>query len=99
MTAVAKILVVDDEVALLRALSTGLRARGYELSTAQTGVEGLSKIALEDPDVVVLDLGLPDIDGVEVCRRLRQWTEVPVVVLSAHGGESPQGGGARRRGG
>ena len=84
----AKILLIDDEVALLRALGTGLRARGYELVTAETGEDGLAKVAREEPDVVVLDLGLPDVDGVDVCRRLRQWTAVPVVVLSAHGSES-----------
>jgi two-component system KDP operon response regulator KdpE len=84
----AKILLIDDEVALLRALGTGLRARGYDLAVAQTGEGGLAMAAGDAPDVVVLDLGLPDMDGVEVCRRLRQWTIVPVVVLSAHGTES-----------
>jgi two-component system, OmpR family, KDP operon response regulator KdpE len=84
----AKILVIDDEVALLRALGTGLRARGYELVTAETGEDGLIQAAQQEPDVVLLDLGLPDLDGVEVCKRLRKWTAVPVVVLSAHGTEA-----------
>lgn len=84
----ARILVIDDEPAILRALGTGLRARGYEVLVARTAKEGLSQAALESPDVVVLDLGLPDFDGVEVCRRLRGWTDVPVIVLSAHGAEA-----------
>lgn len=83
----ARVLVIDDELAILRALSTGLRARGYEVLTAQTGEDGLSVAALERPDVIVLDLGLPDLDGVEVCRRIRGWTETPIIVLSAHGSE------------
>ncbi|GAC1602528.1 MAG: response regulator [Acidimicrobiales bacterium] len=83
-----RLLVIDDEHAVLRALATGLRARGYVVETATTGMEGLSKVALEAPDVIVLDLGLPDIDGVEVCRRIREWTETPIVVLSADGAES-----------
>jgi two-component system KDP operon response regulator KdpE len=82
---VARVLVVDDDRSLLRALRLGLSARGHEVSFAGTGQEGLSKLALEAQDVVVLDLGLPDIDGVEVCRRTRQWSEVPIVVLSATG--------------
>jgi two-component system, OmpR family, KDP operon response regulator KdpE len=83
-----RLLVIDDERAILRAVTTGLRARGYEVVTAETGEEGLSRAALESPDVIVLDLGLPDLDGVEVCRRIRQWTETPIVVLSAHGTEA-----------
>ena len=78
-----RILVVDDDPALLRALRIGLEARGYEVIVAHTGAEGLSRAAQAMPDLIVLDLGLPDVDGVEVCRRLRQWTEVPVIVLSA----------------
>ena len=78
-----RVLVVDDDPALLRALRIGLDARGFEVVVAHTGAEGLSRAAQAMPDVIVLDLGLPDIDGVEVCKRLRQWTEVPVIVLSA----------------
>ena len=84
----ARILVVDDEVAIGRALATGLRARGHDVVVAATGEAGLSLAALGSPDVVVLDLGLPDIDGVEVCRRLRAWSNVPVIVLSAHDSEA-----------
>ena len=78
-----RVLVVDDDPALLKALRIGLDARGFEVVVAHTGAEGLSRAAQAAPDVVVLDLGLPDLDGVEVCRRLRQWTDVPVIVLSA----------------
>ncbi len=78
-----RVLVVDDDPALLRALRIGFEARGFEVIVARTGAEGLSRAAQALPHLVVLDLGLPDIDGVEVCRRLRQWTEVPVIVLSA----------------
>ncbi len=78
-----RVLVVDDDPALLKALRIGLDARGFEVVLARTGAEGLSRAAQSMPNVVVLDLGLPDLDGVEVCRRLRQWTDVPVIVLSA----------------
>ena len=78
-----RVLVVDDDPALLKALRIGLDARGFEVVLAHTGAEGLSRAAQSMPNVVVLDLGLPDLDGVEVCRRLRQWTDVPVIVLSA----------------
>lgn len=76
------ILVIDDEPAILGVLRTGLRARGYEVVTAATGEAGLGQAALTSPDVVVLDLGLPDMDGIDVCRQLRSWSDVPVVVLS-----------------
>lgn len=83
----AKVLVIDDDTALLRALEIGLRALGHEVRSAQTGAAGLSETALQRPDVVVLDLGLPDIDGVEVCRRIREWSPVPIIVLSADDNE------------
>jgi two-component system KDP operon response regulator KdpE len=81
-------LVIDDDRALLQALRVGLSARGHEVSVAIAGEEGLSKVALVDPEVVVLDLGLPDLDGLEVLHRIRQWSAVPVIVLSATGLES-----------
>lgn len=84
----ARILIVDDELAILRVLRTGLQARGHEVVTAQTGEAGLAEAALRKPDAIVLDLGLPDLDGVEVCRRIREWTQTPIIVLSAHGTES-----------
>jgi len=82
-----KVLVVDDEPALLRAVGAALKARDYEVVTATTGQGAIDAVALEAPDLVVLDLGLPDLDGIEVCRRVREWSDVPIVVLSAEGSE------------
>jgi two-component system, OmpR family, KDP operon response regulator KdpE len=79
---VNRILVVDDEPQLLRALGTNLRARGYKVDLAPTGEAALELAASKHPDLVILDLGLPGIDGVEVIRGLRGWTRVPVIVLS-----------------
>jgi two-component system, OmpR family, KDP operon response regulator KdpE len=72
---------------LLRALEIGLSARGHEVLLARFGEEALTQAALCQPDVIVLDLGLPDLDGIEVCRRLRQWSTTPVIILSAAGAE------------
>jgi two-component system, OmpR family, KDP operon response regulator KdpE len=83
----AKVLVVDDDPSLLRAMRVGLRAHGHEVITAVNGEEGIAQTALASPDVVVLDLGLPDIDGLAVCGRIREWSEVPIVVLSATASE------------
>jgi two-component system, OmpR family, KDP operon response regulator KdpE len=79
----AKVLVIDDDPSLLRALRLGLRAGGHEVVTAANGEQGISATAVASPDIVILDLGLPDIDGIEVCRRVRQFSDVPIVVLSA----------------
>ncbi len=76
------VLVVDDEPALRRTLSILLRTRGYTVTTAPDGRSGLAAVSQNHPDVVVLDLGLPDVDGVDVVRSLRGWTPVPVLVLS-----------------
>ena len=81
------ILVVDDEPQILRALTTNLRGAGYEVARAATGEEALAQAAVRPPDAVVLDLVLPDISGVEVCRELRTWSEMPIVILSAVGEE------------
>ncbi len=81
------VLVVDDEPAILRALRAGLEARGYRVRTATDGQGAIDLVALEAPDLVVLDLGLPDLDGVDVCRRIRGWSDVPIVVLSADGSD------------
>lgn len=78
----SRILVVDDEPQILRALSINLRARHYEVRTATTGRDALTTAAAHPPDLVILDLGLPDIDGVEVIEGLRGWTSVPILVLS-----------------
>jgi two-component system, OmpR family, KDP operon response regulator KdpE len=79
----ARVLVIDDDPALLRALRVGLHAEGHEVVTASTGEQGISSAAVTSPDVVVLDLGLPDIDGLTVCRRIREFDDVPIIVLSA----------------
>jgi two-component system KDP operon response regulator KdpE len=83
----AKVLVIDDDPSLLRALRLGLEAGGHEVVTAANGQQGISKTAASSPDVVVLDLGLPDMDGHAVCKRIRQWSEVPIIILSASGNE------------
>ncbi len=76
-----QVLVIDDERQILRALRTILCEKGYQVAVASRGNEGLALAAAKPPDVIILDLGLPDMDGVEVCERLRQWTQVPIIVL------------------
>ena len=83
----ALVLVVDDERPITRALSAALIARGYRATIARNGTEALERAATEGPAAVILDLGLPDLDGIEVLRRLRSWSEVPVIVLTAEGAE------------
>ena len=83
----AGILIIDDDIALLNACRVGLRALGHDVRSAETGSEGLTNVALDSPDVIVLDLGLPDLDGMEVCTRIRGWTDTPIVILSADGSE------------
>jgi two-component system, OmpR family, KDP operon response regulator KdpE len=85
---VTRVLVVDDEPQILRALAINLRARHYEVFTAATGTAALATAAAHPPDLVILDLGLPDIDGIEVIRGLRGWTTVPIVVLSGRTGSA-----------
>ncbi|MBB4685350.1 response regulator [Amycolatopsis jiangsuensis] len=82
---VATVLVVDDEPQIVRALRINLNARGYRVITAHDGTAALKAVAETKPDVVVLDLGLPDLDGTEVIEGLRGWTTVPIIVLSARG--------------
>jgi two-component system, OmpR family, KDP operon response regulator KdpE len=82
-----RILVVDDDASLLKALRIGLTARGDEVLVARSGNEAMTQVALAAPDVVILDLGLPDLDGLDVCRRIREFSDVPIVVLSAYGDE------------
>ena len=88
MTADARILLVDDEVPIQRAVEPLLRSRGYQVDVAGTGTQALKLFAERSPDLVVLDLGLPDIEGTEVCRRVRASSKVPIVVLSARGAEA-----------
>ncbi|HZW04992.1 MAG TPA: response regulator transcription factor [Anaerolineaceae bacterium] len=82
------VLVIDDEKQILRALRTILGQQGYQVTVAVTGEEGLSLAAAAQPDVIILDLGLPDLSGEHVCRRLREWTDLPIIILSAHDSES-----------
>jgi two-component system, OmpR family, KDP operon response regulator KdpE len=77
-----RVLIVDDEPQILRALRINLQARQYEVVTAADGAEALHSVAAHRPDLVILDLGLPDLDGVEVIRRVRTWSPVPIVILS-----------------
>jgi two-component system KDP operon response regulator KdpE len=81
-------LIIDDEVQIRRLLRVALEAAGYAVHDAETGQMGLQEIALRRPDVVVLDLGLPDMGGLEVLRRLREWSEVPVLILSVRDDEA-----------
>jgi two-component system KDP operon response regulator KdpE len=85
---VTKVLVIDDEVPFVRALGISLRARGYQVETAGNGEAALEIAARTHPDVIVLDLGLPGIDGLDVLRGLRAWSTVPVIVLSARHDET-----------
>jgi two-component system KDP operon response regulator KdpE len=82
-----RVLVVDDEPQIRRALRLVLRANGYDVAEVGTGEGALDALVIQPFDLMILDLMLPDVDGVEVCRRLREWSNLPVVVLSAHGEE------------
>jgi two-component system KDP operon response regulator KdpE len=81
------ILVIEDEAQMRRFLRVSLSSNGYELVEAETGQEGLAQAAARNPDLILLDLGLPDQDGVTVTERLREWTKIPIVVISARGQE------------
>jgi two-component system KDP operon response regulator KdpE len=83
----ATVLVVEDDAAQRRVLTLSLSARGYHVVTAKTGGEALRLVGSVEPDVVILDLGLPDIDGIEVARHLRLWVRSPIIVLTADGSE------------
>lgn len=82
-----RILVIDDEAPIRRFLRASLDPKQFTLFEAEDGTSGLREVAHRNPEVVLLDLGLPDMDGIEVARRLREWTEVPIIVLSARGQE------------
>ncbi|OGO20784.1 MAG: hypothetical protein A2Z15_01975 [Chloroflexi bacterium RBG_16_50_11] len=82
------ILIVDDDPAILRLLSTNLKARGYEICTATDGEESLEAVQKDFIDLIILDLMMPKVDGVEVCRRIREWSDVPIIILSARGDEN-----------
>ena len=87
MTNAPHILVIDDELQILRAMRTILTEKQFKVTTASRGEEGLTLAAANEPDIVILDLGLPDMEGVEVCSRLREWTECPIIVLSVRDSE------------
>jgi two-component system KDP operon response regulator KdpE len=89
------VLLIEDEPSIRRFLRASLTDQGYRLIEAATGAEGLREAGTRQPDIVLLDLGLPDLDGLEVIRRLRGWTTVPIIVLSARG--TRQGHRARCR--
>ena len=82
------VLIVEDEASMVRLLKAALGSQGFRVVEASSGQEALRQAATRSPDVVVLDLGLPDVDGVEVGRRIREWSAVPIIVLSARGQES-----------
>lgn len=87
MTNAPHILVIDDEPQILRAMRTILTEKKFKVTTASRGEEGLALAATAKPDLIILDLGLPDMDGVEVCRRLREWTQCPIIILSVRDSE------------
>lgn len=92
MTPRSRILLVDDEVSIQRAVGPLLRSRGYDVDIAGSGADALEMFAHQAPDLIVLDLGLPDLEGTEVCRRIRTTSKVPIVVLSARAGEADKVG-------
>jgi two-component system KDP operon response regulator KdpE len=88
MSDTARVLVVDDEPQILRLLRTSLGPSGFEVIEAATGAEALKRAASDAPEIVVLDLGLPDMDGKDVIKALREWSEIPIIVLSARAREA-----------
>jgi two-component system KDP operon response regulator KdpE len=88
MSVRGRILLVDDETSIQRAVGPLLRSRGYDVEIAGTGADALRVVADRAPDLIVLDLGLPDIEGTEVCRRIRETLKLPIIVLSARGAEA-----------
>ena len=88
MNRTARILLVDDDVSIQRAVAPLLRSRGYHVDVVSTGVEAVKAVADGGPDLIVLDLGLPDLEGAEVCRQMRAHTKAPIVILSARSGEA-----------
>lgn len=82
-----RLLIIDDEIQLRRLLRLVLEGKSYEIFEAENGVQGLNEVIVRKPDVILLDLGLPDMDGLEVLRKLREWTDTPVLVLSVRDDE------------
>ena len=83
-----RILVVDDELSIIKFLRANLEAKGYEVLAAMDGAEALQTFEMELPDLVILDIMMPKMDGFEVCRRFREWSQTPIIILSARGDES-----------
>jgi len=83
-----RILIVDDELAIIKFLRANLETKGFETLAAMDGTEALQTIERELPDLVILDIKMPKVDGFEVCRRLREWTQIPIIMLSARGDEA-----------
>src|SRR5579862_5374247 len=92
MTREPRLLLVDDEVSIQRTLAPLLRSRGYQVDVTGLGEDAVRRMTEQPADLVVLDLGLPDLEGVEVCRRIRAMSAVPIIVLSARGGETDKVG-------
>ena len=88
----SRVLIVDDEPSILATMAPLLRSRGYEVSTAMSAKACLESVERVDPDLIILDLGLPDMDGVDVCRLLRDGRSIPILVLSARGAEADKVG-------
>lgn len=88
MRRLPRILLVDDDVSIQRAVALLLRSRGYHVEVVSTGLEAVTAVVGNAPDLIVLDLGLPDLEGAEVCRRMRKHTKAPIVILSARSGEA-----------
>jgi two-component system KDP operon response regulator KdpE len=83
-----RIMIVDDELSILKYLHANLEAEGYEVLMAMNGIQALQMLETELPDLVVLDIMMPEMDGLEVCRRLREWSQIPVIMLSARDDEN-----------
>jgi two-component system KDP operon response regulator KdpE len=88
MSNAPQILVIDDEPKIQRAIRTILTEKAFRVATASTGEEGLTLAAAIEPDIIILDLGLPDMDGVEVCARIREWSQTPIIILSVRDSEA-----------
>jgi two-component system KDP operon response regulator KdpE len=88
MNSAATLVIIEDEIQIRRFLRTTLASQGYQVIEAETGKQGLGEAALRKPDLIILDLGLPDMDGVEVVKNIRHWSDVPIIILSARSQES-----------
>jgi len=82
-----RVLVVDDELSIIKFLRATLESRGYEVFAAMNGIEAIQKAAIELPDIVILDIMMPEMDGFDACQRLREWSQVPIIMLSARSDE------------